>query len=471
MLKILRYILPVIILGICLSIAYVLIATKEPPRQRNFPSQTPQVEVELVRPQPYQVVLKSQGIVQARTQISLVAEVRGMVIEISPKLRQGGFFEAGDLLLKVDPSDYEADLIIAEAAQAQAELLFQQEEARYEQAKTDWERLGVEESPSQLVLREPQIRQARASLQSASARVAIARRNLERTEITAPFAGRVLEKLADVGQYLTPGSRVAEIYAVDYAEVRLPLNATQLSFLDLDEAYRGDSEENKKGSSVTLKSTVADREFEWEGTIVRSDGAVDAASRQLFVIAQIPNPYGRSKDGNPPLKVGTFVEAEIEGRILENVKVIPRRLLNENSWVNVVDQSGVLRRRNLDIVWSAENDIVFRTGLEDTDRLCLTDVPFSLEGLRVTAVDVDGEKNVAEADRPKFPPMGMGGPAGFINAMLNSIPEDKPMPEQLKRQLDDAIESGDRAKIRPAVEALREWAKSEGIELPAPGGR
>lgn len=474
--KILRYLLPLIILALGGLVSFVFFATKSEPQQREFPYRMPEVQGIQLKPEEFQVTLKTQGVVQARTQINLVAEIRGRVIEVAPNFREGGFFEQGELLLRIDPVDYESDLVIAQAALAQAELNLKQEQARYEQAKRDWDRLSSDSEPNPLVLREPQIKQARANIASAEARVRTAERNLERTEIRAPFAGRVLTKNVDVGRYVSPGNPLANIYAVDFAEVRLPLTSKQVAFLRMQEVYRGESPELNDGPEVVAKYKVGNREHEWVGRIVRAEGAVDANSRQLFVYAQFDNPYGRSERGKPPLKVGTFVTANIQGVLLKDVYVIPRRLLNETKFVIVADEENYLHRRYINIIWSEDEYIIARNGFEPGDRLCLTDVPYSLEGLEVNMTEVaeipseEKEEKVKETQvvrRPSSPAQAAGGNP-MIQGMLNAIPEDKKLPDELMKRLEQAMASGDRQQIRPVMQEIRKWGEENGVNFPSP---
>lgn len=476
--KILRVLLPLVILGIAGSIAYWIYITKPEPRQRNFTPGPTQVEVFHLSPVDYQVELETQGTVRARTESNLIPEVRGRILEIGPNFREGSFFEKGDMLLRIDPRDYETELVVAEANLAQMQLALQEEQARADQAYQDWKRLNLSEEPSELVLRGPQLKRAQANVASAEARLENAQLNLERTTIRAPFAGRVLSKNADVGQYVSPGNQLARIYAVDFAEVRLPLTETQLTFLDLPEIYRGEQPNIEDGPVVTLSSTVAGKTHEWKGRIVQAEGSFDVRTRQLFVIAQVPNPYGFIEDGRPPLKVGSFVQAVIKGSLLKNVFVVPRRLLRENSYVLTVDDENRLRRKTVELVWQNDNAIVVEEGLSHGDRICLTDVPYALESLPVEPTEVEHlpfevqKVDVQEviARRPA-PTAGGGGAGGFLSQMLSAIPADKPIPADLKAKVDSIIASGDRTQMRPVMQELRAWAESQGIELPAPGGR
>ncbi|MBT5168007.1 MAG: efflux RND transporter periplasmic adaptor subunit, partial [Opitutales bacterium] len=321
-----QILVPIVFIAVGVGAYLFLIHSAPEPRQRPGGNTTPDVVARSLNTEAYPVILNSQGTVQARTTSTLIPEIRGRIIKVSPNFQVGAFFEEGDVLLEIDDSDYQTELIVADAALAQAQLREFEELARYEQAKLDWERLNPGQEANPLTLREPQIKQARASTASAKARLDNAQRNLDRTKIRAPYAGRIMSKSVDIGQYISPGNQLARVYAVDIAEVRLPLTATQFSFLDMPFFYRGENPSVREGPLVTLSSKVGGKTHQWRGRIVRPEGSVDTKTRQLFVIAQIRNPYGLTEEGRPPLKVGSFVEAEIVGKTLEDVYVVPRKL-------------------------------------------------------------------------------------------------------------------------------------------------
>jgi RND family efflux transporter MFP subunit len=309
---------------------------------------------------------------------------------VAPAFRTGEFFEKGETLLEIDKRDYETAVITAEATLARARLALAEEEANAAQARTDWGRLNPGIEPPELVSREPQLAQARADVASAEARVENARLNLERTTITAPYAGRILEKRVDIGQFVNSGSALAEIYAVDYAEIRLPLSEREIGFIDVPELYRDDSSLARSMPKVALTTTIGNETLEWSGRIVRAEGAFDVQSRQLFFVAQVDDPYRKQGDGRPPLKVGSFVQAKIEGKVLENVIVIPRDLYRKNEYVVVIEEDGTLRRKSIEIEWSDEENLVVSSGLNPGDRVCLTHLSFPSEGMKVAVVFEDG---------------------------------------------------------------------------------
>jgi len=348
LLTFLRRSLPLWILAGGIALFIYLTATK-PVAERRAPPE-PVIEVEAVRMQPvdYRLTIESQGTVRARTESTLIPEVSGRILRISPQFREGGFFETGDVLLEIDPSDYKSAVTVAEANLASARLRLAEEEASSNQARLDWERLGIEDAPSRLALREPQLALARANVAAAEARLEEARRNLERTRISAPYPGRILSKRADVGQVVSPGNVLAEIYAVDYAEIRLPLTVKEYAMLDLD-LLASSSGDGAAGIPVSLKTQFGPEEVVWEGHVVRIEGAVDSASRQLYVIAQVDDPYGEHH--RRPLKVGLFVEAEIEGKALEDVYVLPRTALREARFVLTLDAENRIHRVPVEPLW------------------------------------------------------------------------------------------------------------------------
>jgi RND family efflux transporter MFP subunit len=479
----LQILLPVGILGLAVGITTLMIVFRKEPERRQFQAPPREVVARTLERENYQIILHSQGSVQARTTSNLIPEVRGRIVSIGDNFQAGAFFEEGEVLIEIEKADYEAELIVAEANFAQAELRLFEEEARAEQAKRDWERLNPGVAANRLTLREPQLKQAAAAAASAAARVRTAQLNLDRTSLRAPYAGRVLTKNVDVGQFLSPGNQLARVFAVDVAEVRLPLTATQFAHLELPSVYRGENPTFAEGPPLTLNLEIAGEQHQWRGRIVRAEGAVDARSRQLFVVAQIRNPYGRTAQGRPPLKIGSFVEAEIEGEVLQDVFVVPRSLIRENSYLLLVhsdEQGDVLRRRNVNIVWQTDEVAVINGGLEAGEKLCLTQVPMALENYPVSAVPeieapsavVDETASMKSRGPPRTTTTGRG-PGGLVEALLAAIPPDRPLPPQLQTQLDAAIaaaQSGNRAALRPVMSEIRAWAEANDIELPAGRG-
>lgn len=347
------------------------------------------VTASVLTPQDYTVIVHTYGEVRARTESSLIPEVSGMIREISPSFRDGSFFEAGEELVKLDDRDHAAAVVIAQSAVAQADTAVSEENARAAQALEDWKALGREGEPDPLVLRQPQRAEAQARQLSAAAQLEKAERDLARTIIKAPYAGRIVKKVADVGQYVSPGRELAKIYAVDAAEIDLPLKSDDLAFLELPEHFRGEKMPvMENGPEVTFAAPYAGRNGEWKGRLVRAAGGIDKASRQLYVTAQVQDPYARRTGDNPPLKVGMWVSAYITGRTLKNVYVVPRVAIREGNQVLLIDSEERLRSRIITIVWSGPDHVVVTEGLKPGDLLCTVPLHYAVEGSQVKVKQV-----------------------------------------------------------------------------------
>jgi RND family efflux transporter MFP subunit len=386
--KLLKWILPVVVLAAALAGGRYII-DQRPTASQFEPPQVP-VSIDAIRilPEDYRVVVRSEGTVDPRTMSTLIPQVSGQIVEVSPSFREGGFFERGDILIKLDPRDYELAISSAEAQVAQAESALEQELALAKVVADDWRSLG-REAP-ELGLRKPQIAAARATLLSAQAQLERSRFDLERTRIRAPYDGQVLEKNVDVGQFISQGTVLARVYATDYVEIRLPLSNRQLEFVDLPERFRGETaQRDTAGPEVVVKATIGRQEWRWSGRVVRAEGAIDTRTRQLFVVAQVDDPYKRGQDGQPPLRIGQFVEVEIQGRVLPGAFVLPRGALREGAEVLVVDDDSRLQRRTVSVAWTDGESAVITGGLESGEVVNITPLAVAASGTLVAAT-VDG---------------------------------------------------------------------------------
>lgn len=379
----LRRFVPLLILLLGAAIIWYLMSHRPEVKRHAKKSRTPVVEVVTLQPRDYRIAIDSQGTVIPHTQTTLVAEVRGKVTAIADQFRSGGFFDRGDTLVTIDDRDYRNAVTIAEAELAKARVALDQEEARAEQARIDWARLGGDEPPSDLVLRKPQLASARAAVAAARARLAQARTDLTRTRLVAPYAGRVLEKQADIGQFVTPGTPLGTIYAIDYVEVELPLGERELEVLDMPLARPGGSGE-VEGPEVTLQSG----DDRWHGRIVRATGAVDSRTRQQYVVARVDDPYAGS---GQPLQIGQFVTATIDGSPLDDVFVLPRAAVGPGNRIALVDAEDRLRRRVITPVWESRDEVVVAEGLSPGDRLVVSPASFLVDGTRVKPTSPETE--------------------------------------------------------------------------------
>ena len=381
----LKIVAPLAILALAGLGAYTL-ASKRKPMQIQRPTVlAPLVRVQRIELQDLELSVRSQGTVNPRTESQFVTEVPGRVVWVAPTFVPGGFFDAGAVLLRIDERDYQDAKVRAQAEIARAQLRMTQEEAESEVAQKEWARLGYGE-PKPLNLREPQLADARAALAATEAGLAKALRDLERTQIKAPYAGRVRNKNVDVGQVVVAATPLGTIYAIDYAEVRLPLPDDQLAYLDLPLSYRGESS-SRSGPSVTLTAEFAGKTHEWEGRIVRTEGEIDPATRMVNVVAQVKNPYARGSDPDrPPLAAGMYVGAVIQGRRVSGVAVLPRSALRVDGRLLLVDAEERLRFREVQLLRATREQIVVSNGLQEGDRVCLSSMDAVTDGMTVRTV-------------------------------------------------------------------------------------
>jgi RND family efflux transporter MFP subunit len=352
-------------------------------------TKTPEVVVPLVRvvplsPADLKATVSAQGTVAPRTESALVAEVPGRLIYVSPALAGGGFFSAGEGLVRLEKRDFELSLVRARSAHAQARMKLVWEKAQAEIAREEWKTYG-RGAGDPLTLREPQVAEAEAAVAAAEAAVEQAERDLKRTEVVAPYAGRVREKRVDVGQYVTPGTVLARVYAVDAAEVRLPIPQDEVAFLDLPLEFHGDAPP-AAGPKVTFRARFGDRVHEWTGAVVRTEAEVDPKTRMLHAVARVDHPYERQGD-RPPFMVGLFVEAEIEGRPLRQVYEVPRAALRDGNRLLVVDAQSKLRLRRVEVIRAGLRQAVLRSGVEPGDRACVSPVDVPVDGMSVKVAE------------------------------------------------------------------------------------
>lgn len=375
---------PGLVLLIGLSLAYLVLVSKPSPESRApVPGRAPVVTVTRVQLQDAALSVNTQGTVQPRRQINVVSQVAGRVEGTSPQFAEGGFFDEDSELVKVEASDYEFALIRAKARVAEAEQLVATEKGRVRQASREWRDLGNDEA-NQLFLRKPQLASAEAALRAARADLGQAQLNLQRTSISVPFNGRISEKYVDVGQYIALGTPVARVYATDVVEVRLPLTDRQVALLDLPLTFEDNSVIGGTGALVTLSARFAEQQWQWQGQIVRTDASIDLDSRVVYAVVEVEHPFTRVEGSNrPPLGIGLYVDAEIAGRQISQLAILPRQAVRNDSTVLLVDENNRIQPRPVTLVKSNQQQ-AWLLGLHEQERVVVTHIPLAVAGMEVT---------------------------------------------------------------------------------------
>ena len=381
MTRILKIVLPVAFIVAAVLASFAMIQARPETPKEAMPKPALLVSVATARREPIEFVVRSRGLVSPRTQTTLVSEVSGQISEVSPAFVSGGFFARGDVLIRIDPRNYETVVKRARAEVARARTAVATENALAGYAFEDWERLrelnAASGPASELTLRKPQLQQALAELESREAELEKVEEDLKRTVIRAPYDGMVREKLADVGQYVNVGAQLARTFAVDLAEVRLPVTQKDLRFLDLGKLDAGGE------LPVLLAATIGDQLFEWEARVVRSEGVFDASSRVLYVVAQIDDPYDLAGSGRAPLRMGTFVTAAIAGLPGGDLIAVPRHALSRGTTLWVVDSNSTIQPRTVGVVRTDEDLAYLDRGVADGEVYVTTPIDHPLPGMRV----------------------------------------------------------------------------------------
>ncbi len=375
--KILRILAPVAVIAAGVGIVAAMHAVKPEPEQNEEGPRPVSLFVDPVRREAVTLEVHTGGEVRARTQVDLVAQVSGLVVGVNDAFAAGGRFERGEGLLQIDDTDYRFAAVNARAEVARQRVLVEEIKADAEVARQQL----VGRDASELGLKKPQLAQARAQLEAAEASLEQAQLNLDRTRVSLPFAGRVLAKHVDIGQFVTVGTPLATVFSTEVAEVRLPINDEQLAALGLPIGYIAGIGE---GPRVDLHAAVGGIERHWNGELVRVEASVDPSTRMLYAVAEVRDPYGAAAEaaGGMPLAVGLYVNATIEGRRLADTPVLPRSALRAGDTVFVVDD-GHLDIRDVEVIHTDPERAVLAAGVEPGELVVVSPVRDPVDGMAV----------------------------------------------------------------------------------------
>jgi len=373
---------PILLVLGAIAVATLMSVLKPEPVKAEVPEAALAVKTQILNRTEVTLSVESQGTVQPLTRTTLISSVSGIVLEVSDSFIVGGSFEAGDILMRIDPTDSEVALQRAKAQLISRTALLELEKARTAQAQKEWQMTGRPESEAPtLALREPYLAEAKANILQAKAEVKQAELKLKRATIRAPYAGMVSMKSVDIGQYVTPGARLGETFAIDFVEVRLPLTERDLSQMTTMSFQSTDPV-----STVVLSGSANGRLANWSASVVRSEGVVNELNRSQYVVARVSDPYRLNQSLTAtasPLLVGTFVTATLKGKILSNVFKVPRSALLQGSKVAVVDKMQRMQINSVDVVSSDEGYYYLSKGLKEGAEVIVSAIGTPIEGLKL----------------------------------------------------------------------------------------
>lgn len=375
--KLIRLALVALILAGGAGLAVFFIATKPVAERRPAEIVAPPVETVMLTRADAAVTVAATGTVEAVQSVDLRPQVSGRVVAVAHALVPGGRVAAGEVLVRLDDTDFKLALDQARAGLERALHDLEVEQGQQAVARTERALLSASLTPAEedLVLRRPQLRLAEANVASARAAVRGAELNLARTTVTAPFAGMVLDKSVAVGSQVGPTATLARLVATDAYWVRLALPVDELRWLDLP------------GSSVRLTHPAGwpDGAFR-TGTVIELAGELGSSGRMAQLIVEVPDPLARLPQhrGQPELLLGMYLQAAITGDTLPGVITVPREALHEGDVLRLATDSSTLELRPVGVVRRGDGSVCIDTGVAAGERLIVSDLPAAIPGMLLT---------------------------------------------------------------------------------------
>ena len=377
---------PILIIISGLIVSSLILFTGPSLEPRAPPENKPLIRTITAKSESIRLSSTAFGTVSPRSENELIPEVSGSIVFMSPSLVSGGFFKKDDLLFSIEPLDYEVALEQSSAALKSAESELENAQRNHDRQINLAKKQSISESRKEEAIN--RLRFAESAHREANARVSLAKKNLERTKIRAPYDGRVRNEKIDLGQFVNRGQSIASIYAIDSAEIRLPVHDKELAFLDLSLFETAKS----KDDAVILKATFAGEQHTWNARIARTEGELDSRTRMINVIAEIDSPYS-SKDSRPPLTIGLFVEAEILGRLIKDAVVIPQSAIQDRNLVYTVNEKNRLEFKQVKILRMINDQAVITDGLKTGDTVCISALRNAEPGMEVrTSTKLEEQK-------------------------------------------------------------------------------
>lgn len=385
----------VIILALGLALSLWFVKTKPKAKVRPKSRQLPIVKVAPLSATPHRVELEAMGTVVPAVEASLRAQVGGTVVWVHPSLASGARFAEGELLVRLDPSDYELALASAEADLKSVQASLKLEQGQQDIAKAEWKLLGTADRPdvnAELALRQPQLEASQAAVQRAQAAVDKAKLNLARTELRAPFDAVILEDEVDAGDYATAGSVLLTLASTREYWVELSVKPSDLQWLEWPNSDAG-----TMGSEAIISAHSGGA---WTGRLTRLRPRLSTAGRMARVVAAVPDPITGS-DPSKYLLLGSFVRVVLEGTEINNTVELPRAWLREGDLVWVLDTDKRLHVLPFTVLWSEEDSVYGRMDIPEGGRIITSALSAPVAGMELS---LEGEKAVGRKPEPETAP-------------------------------------------------------------------
>jgi len=367
---------------LAIAISFALFIFKPVADKKISKEEYPLAEYVIASMKPVAIPVVSQGSIKAKTYIKLVAQVSGRITHVAKLKINGGFFKKGDLLLSIDDTDYRLAMSRAKAVVAAAEQQLIRVETEAGQARYDLKQIGRDPSKStSYALREPQLAEAKANLQAAQADLEIARLQMQRTNVTAPFDGRVVSKQVDIGQFVSSGTLLADIYSTETVIVRLPLSLQKTELLGIK---LRNNEQLIDSMKINLFAEYASKKYKWPARLSHTEGELDARNRLVYLVAEVEAPYEKDDlfSDRPPLTPGMFVKAELTG--LDKVIIkLPRTALRYGGKIWLIDEFNKLQKREIEILSKDREYVYINSGIQQGEKIIINAIDYPLQGMKL----------------------------------------------------------------------------------------
>jgi RND family efflux transporter MFP subunit len=379
----------ILIVAAGIGIGIMLARSRKSPPRTERPYAGPLVEAEIANREDHQVTVSGFGTVRSSVSAQLIPQVSGVITDAHPRMVTGGYFSAGEMLVQVDPADYELAVQRAEAAVSRAEVELQMREAESAVARREWDRMNPgEDPPSQLVILQPQVERARTELAAAKAELASAQLNLDRTRLSLPWNGRVVSESIDLGQFAPVGQPLAQVYGTDVLEIPVPLQDAELGWFDIPD------NSSETGAPHRIIAEFAGGRHHWTGHVSRTEGTIDPATRMVTVVVQVLS--AEQPGDQPDLVPGMFVSLEIEGRVLKDVISLPLSALRggENVWV---ERQGQLEIQPVSVLHKEGDRFFIAAGIEEGEAVVTSQLDVVTPGMKIRIGGGDAAQEAPQA--------------------------------------------------------------------------
>ena len=396
----LKVLLPIAVIGGSAWIVWTLYLTRPDAAREDVPPPIPVVSVIGVSPRNHAITIEAYGTVVPARRVMLRTQVGGRIVDHHPSLAPGGVLTQGVEVIRIDPKDYELRVKQEEVALASAKAAFDLEQGQQVVAAKEWallkDEIEASEEMEDFALRRPQQRRAQAEVEAAENRLAVARLDLERTVVHAPFNALVLDESVETGQLISPQDEMAELVGTDQFWVRVEVPYDMLARI------RFADEPNRPGSAAEV-FVAANEEppRPRKARVLRLLGDLSERGRMARILISIEDPLCLSPDHPPndtPILLNSYVRVEIDAGTIRDVVEIPRIALRQNDQIWVRDAEGRLRIQDVDIRWRQPDSVLVADPFAPDEQLIVSRLAVVVPGMRVRVGDLPGTNALGQTE-------------------------------------------------------------------------